>query len=586
MEEISTEVLVIGAGAAGARAALEANKAGAKTLLITKGTFGKAGTSTFVVAESAGFGASGFYDPEDSPEKHYQDIKKAGLGMCNRELARIIAIEAPRHLMFLDSIGVPIQRENGNFLAICSCFSTYPRSIRIKGHGKPIVESLKKLIYKQNIKILENTIAITPFLEDNSRIVGALVSSDGEKFIYVKAKAIILATGGVGQLFEKNLNTSDITGDGYVFGLKAGARLINMEFMQSGFGIIAPKKNVILQSWLWGLKPKIFSLKGDKFMEDCIPKENSLEKIMDMKSRHYPFSTRDCSKYMEIGVQSFINDCQDNVENNSVWMSLSGLDKYVESLPKGHNLKKMYGISKDFLESAGVKIHEKFQIACFAHAMNGGLVIDQFGRTDIEGLYAVGEVAGGPHGADRLGGNMFPTTQIFGERAGLHAAMYTKYTKDHNVKHTKIMKKAERVVKSLISGSNKELSIHDLRYKLQDLASRSLLIVREKKQLEFFIEKIEEMEESLADIISNDITSKVELMNLQLIGKSIAMAALLREESRGSHYRKDYPELVLDWNKKNIVIFLNSKEEIECKIVLNNTHLQNKNNIILRKEVN
>jgi len=567
MEEISTEVLVIGAGAAGARAALEANKAGAKTLLITKGTFGKAGTSNFVVAESAGFGASGFYDPEDNPEKHYQDIKKAGLGMCNSELARIIAIEAPRHLMFLDSIGVPIQKEKNNFLSIRSCFSTYSRSIKIKGHGKPIVASLKKIIHKQNIKILENTIAIAPFLEDSSRIVGALVLSDGEKFIYIKAKSIILATGGAGQLFEKNLNPPDITGDGYVFGLKAGARLINMEFMQSGFGIITPKKNVILQSWLWGLKPRIIFSKNDKFLEDYIPKGHSLEKIMDIKSMHYPFSARDCSKYMEIGVQSFINDCQDNDENNSVWMSLSGLDKYVESLPTGNNLKKMYGASKDFLESARVNIHEKFQIACFAQAMNGGLVVDQFGRTDIEGLYAVGEVAGGPHGADRLGGNMYPATQIFGERAGLHAAMYIK---DHNLKHAKNIKKAEEIVKNLINGSNKDLNIQDLRYKIQKLASRSLLIVREKKQLEFFIEKIEEMEKSLTNVTSNDIASKVELMNLQLIGKSIARVALLREESRGSHYRKDYPELVSDWNKKNIVIFLNSKEEIECKAISNN----------------
>ena len=146
MEVVHTDVLVVGGGAAGARAALETNRAGADTLLVTKGKFGKAGTSTFQVSDAAGFGASGFVDPKDSIEVHYNDIMDAAQGMCDPQMARIVATEAPVHLLFLESIGVPFQRHKESYLSTQSCFSSRTRSIKVKGHGRPIVACLKREI--------------------------------------------------------------------------------------------------------------------------------------------------------------------------------------------------------------------------------------------------------------------------------------------------------------------------------------------------------------------------------------------------------------------------------------------------------
>lgn len=566
MEILNTDILVIGGGAAGARAALEAKKAGEglRITLITKGTFGKTGTSVMNVSDTAGFGASGFVDSEDTPDQHYQDIMMAGLGMCDPNLSRIVAIESPKQLLFLANIGVPFLKEGSNYLATRSCFSSRPRSIKIKGHGKPIVLALKNQILKENIQVIENSMAIEPIIDMQGRCIGT-VMLNRSKFVEIRAKATILATGGAGQLFDMNFNPPDITGDGYAFGLKAGAEVVNMEFMQAGFGIMTNQKNIIFQYWLWDLHPQIQSIDGENFMKKFIPKNQSIDEVMQAKSKHYPFSTRDSSKFMDIAVQSFINERRDRNLDDTVWIYMHHSEKFVKNLPNEHNLKRMWQINKEFFRSAGVDIESKLRIACFAHAMNGGLVIDQFGRTSVEGLYAVGEVAGGPHGADRLGGNMFPAGQIFAERAALHASLYAR--KRNYVNNNQKIFKPEKIIDNLkISNNKKNIDIVKLRSRIQRMASRALLIVREEKQIKHFlfeVKKLENISESI-EITPKSIKSLIELRNLLLVGKVISNAALMRKESRGSHYRKDYPKINEEWNRK-IIVSLNNKKEVVCK---------------------
>lgn len=565
MEILNTDVLVIGGGSAGLRATLEAKKSRAKTLLVTKGILGKTGSSVMNVTETAGFSASGFVDIEDNFDHHFQDIMVAGLGMNDQNLSKIVAVEAPKQLLFLANLGVPFLKEGGNYLAARSCFSSRPRSIRIKGHGTPIVLVLKNQILKENIKVIENSMAIEPILDTQKKsCIGALILDGNDKFVAIKAKATILATGGAGQLFDMNFNPADVTGDGYIFGLKAGAELINMEFMQAGFGIMASKKNISFQYWLWNLRPKIMSIKGEEFIERFIPKNQSIDEIFDAKSRHYPFSTRDSSKFMEIAVQSFINEKRDSKIDETVWAKLNDPENLIISLPNEDNFKKMWQLTKEYFNSAGLDIKSKFRIACFAHAMNGGLFIDQFGKTSIEGLYAVGEVAGGPHGADRLGGNMFPTGQIFAERAALHASLYAQ----KNQNNTEEMSELEKTIDNFKIGSRKinNLEIANLRSKLQRIASRALLVIREEKQIKRFLSEVDNLENMTENIEAEPkfVKNLFELRNLILIGKVIANAALMREESRGSHYRKDFPKMSQRWNKK-IVISLRDKKEIICK---------------------
>jgi L-aspartate oxidase len=545
MEQITTDVLVIGAGAAGARAALEAARTGARTLLVTKGTVGTAGASAYGGSDTAGFGASGFVDPEDSPAIHLQDILEAGQGMADPALAAIVAAEAPRQLLALERLGVPFVRAGESYLATRSCFSSRPRSIKVKGHGRPIVECLRRhLLALPNVQVLEQTTATDPILDDSGRCVGALAWRGPAGPIPLLAGATILATGGAGRLFEGSLNPPDVTGDGYAFGLRAGAELVNLEFMQAGFGILAPRGSGIFQYWLWDLRPALHSRTGEPFLHRYLAPTPALEDLMAAKARHFPFSVNDISRCLEIAVQSFINDERDAGREGAVYMSISGVEERVRALPEDHNLRRMWVLSREFLIALGIDLESPFRIAPAAHAMNGGLVIDQFARTQVEGLYAVGEVAGGPHGADRLGGNMFPTGQVFGERAGLHAA-------DAARRHPAPPKTPCRTSawpRPISPGPEPAPEdLPALRGQLQRLASRALLIVREAAPLDRFLAAIQELESRLPAPTS---PAGAELAGLLLTGRAMATAALLREESRGGHYRVDFPETREAWTRR------------------------------------
>ena len=563
MEQIATDVLVIGAGAAGTRAALEAARAGAQTLLVTKGCIGMAGASAWGGADAAGFGASGFVDREDGPAIHERDILTAAQGMADPVLARIVAAEAPRQLLYLQGIGVPFVRAGGGYLATRSCFSSRVRSIKIKGHGRSIVECLRRqFLALSNIRILEHTTVSDPWLDGNGRCVGALALVRAEGPIAIEAGATVLATGGAGQLFEANLNPSDITGDGYAFGLRAGVELVNLEFMQAGFGVLAPRGPGIFQYWLWDLKPSLTADDGEPFLHRYLPAEHTLGELMAAKARHFPFSVSDVSCFMEIGVQSFINDERDGGREGRVWMRLSDIEERMKDLPHDHNLRRMWSLSQEFLLGLGLDLGSPFRVAPFAHAMNGGLVIDQWARTSVEGLYAVGEVAGGPHGADRLGGNMFPAGQVFGERAGLDAARYAREDRIRRVAGG-----IRAPGGSQMPQEEEKESIAALRQRLQRSASRALLVVRQADTLRRFLSEVEELEDRLQVRAQGEHPSveSIELRNLLLTGKAMATAALLREESRGGHYRKDFPTKQEGWNAR-IFLRLKSDGQIDHRI--------------------
>ena len=228
---INADVLVVGGGAAAARAALESAKQGAQTVLVTKGKFGLSGTSSYRVAEAAGFSASGIAHPEDNPDIHYNDILNAGLGPVRKSLARIVAEGAPSQVPVLEKLGVDFQRYEGNYLATKGCFASEFRSLKIYGHGEAIVRALKNELLKQEcIRIFEHSM-VTQLLVDNGVCKGAVALDSSGNILEIHAKCTILGAGGAGQLFEKSLNPPDVTGDGYALAYLAGAQMVNMEFM-------------------------------------------------------------------------------------------------------------------------------------------------------------------------------------------------------------------------------------------------------------------------------------------------------------------------------------------------------------------
>ena len=253
-----TEVLIVGSGGAGCRAALEAFHEGAQVTLITKGRFGKSGTTAFRVADTAGYNlADGEVDPEDNPEVHFEDILRAGKGMAYEELANVLATEALETGPYLESLGVHFEKElsSNRFIEVTGCFASRPRMHILKDHGKQIINALVQEIERSSIDIIERT-CIFELLVSEGVCTGALgVGPTGEIEVF-KAKTVVLGCGGAGQLFKYTLTPPDITGDGYGLGLRAGAELVNMEFMQVVLGTLRPTRNQF-NTYLWCARPPL-----------------------------------------------------------------------------------------------------------------------------------------------------------------------------------------------------------------------------------------------------------------------------------------------------------------------------------------
>lgn len=537
---INTDVLVIGGGSAASRATLESTKAGAKTTLVTKGAYGFSGTSCFHVAEAAGFSASGYDEPTDSPDQHLVDIMEAALGTCSEELAKIVAYEAPRQVPFLESLGLEFGRYKGGYLVTRGCFASKRRSIKLKGHGVPIVGVLKNEILRRgDVQIIEHCMATELIVEENT-CRGAFIHLNNGSICEIRAKSTILGTGGAGQLFSESLNPPDVTGDGYAMGYRAGAELVNMEFMQAGFGIAEPAKT-IFSLWLWNLSPRIFDEDGIEFLAEYIPEGLTLNDCISAKNGlngngHYPFSSRDSSKYLEIAVKKRSNS------GKAVYADLRHIkDITTDELEKiNPNAARMWPITKAWMIKKGADIdNEPVRIVCYAHAFNGGLLIDRNAETTIKHLYAVGEVSGGYHGADRLGGNMFSSGQVFGEIAGKNAAQNALVMNNDT--------SAPREEKSnTFTGEKGIESVVRIREKLQRLSTDELLIIRNRQGLQHYLKEIKCLTDELKKCSANTFEEEIyikETENLMITGYLMVSSALERNESRGSHYREDYSEL-------------------------------------------
>ncbi len=547
VENIKTEVLVIGGGGAAAKAALEAKKSGAEVIMVVKGIFGESGATVYEVAEQAGFNAvDGCGDPKDSLETHFNDIMFSSQGMADEKLARIMAEEAPTALKELEEIGVNFEKKNGKHYTRIGCFASEARTHVIKNHGIPIVRCLQKEINKTDIKVLSN-IMIVSLLVDDGFCFGAVGIDSKGNILCIIAKATILATGGAGQLYKYNLNPPDISGDGFVLGYNAGAELINMEYIQYGIATITPSYTLI-DKWIWSVYPDIYNKEGIRFLNLYLPKGITLQKSMEDKARHMPFSTCDSSMYIDIGIEKEILS-NHGTENKGIYLSLEEiLDERLESLP-------MWSFRYPWFLSRGIDLKNRpLEIGHFAHAFNGGIRINADAQSTVDSLYAIGEVAGGYCGADRLGGDMLAGCQIFGKRAGRSAAKRAKQIKFCDKKN--IIHKEVEVIKCMYEKRG-TVTPCELLGKLKNTMQANVLIIRTEESLNKAMIHIKEVDKEFETLMSakeQDIFRCFELKNMITLAGIITFSAIQRKESRGSHYREDYPEKLAKYDKPIVVI--------------------------------
>lgn len=535
-EILTTDVLVIGGGMAGCRAAIAAADYGGSVVLATKMPLNNGGASTFPVAEMAGYNA-GDPDIPGDVEKHYEDIVNAGQGMANPILAQILAENAPGTIAELEKWGVVFEKEGDGYYIFKSCFATSPRTHVIRGHGEPIVKAMSGQIQlRSNINVVDYMTVLELDVRDG-RCCGAWAIKTDGTFVHISAGAVVIASGGATQVFTRNLNPKDVSGDGYALAYDAGAELINMEFMQSGIGFSHPIVNMF-NGYIWAAHPKLHNNVNEQFLGKYLPKGMTQEHVMDEHRRHFPFSSSDDSKYLEVGIQKEIR-AGGGSPNRGIYADLRHLtDDYIRSINDDCGLHHMWYIARDYMREKGVDLNSQIvEIAVFAHAINGGVNIDESASSTLPGLYAAGEAAGGPHGADRLGGNMMVTCQVFGKIAGENAAKWAAQNKAATYSN---MQPSEKIMQILHKRLNNEILIKEL----QEINQNNLLVCRSEESLSRVLQFTEDAAHELETAKTQDgvDTDNFRLYAMLLSSRLMAKAALQRKESRGSHFREDYPQ--------------------------------------------
>ena len=546
------------------RAAIEARRNGAQVTMVMKKEFGKSGTSAAKVAESAGYNvADGLVDPKDNPEEHFKDILAAAAGTCDERLARIVAEGAPETLREFERMGVPFHMDGDRYLEVVGCFATRPRMHIIPGHAEPIVAAQRREILGMDIPIYEHTV-ITSLLVQDGACSGAIGLTQQGGLIIFEAGATVLGTGGAGKLFLHNLNPPEITGDGYALGYRAGAQLVNMEFMQAGPSIVHPVHN-ILNTWLLALHPRLTNVNGEEFLDRYLPPNWSLRQSLEARSAHYPFSVYDGSQYFDIAVQKELTEGK-GTPHGGVFLDLSGCrPEDLPDTPRGRDVRRLFGITRDHIkEKFRVDIAEQpIEVAIIGHAINGGLRIEPTAESTLPCLYAGGETAGGPHGADRLGGNMNLTCQVFGKRAGRSAGERARERGIPPVSSALTAAEAERLAK--LQAQRGSLGPGQLKRWIQECMWRHLLVVRSDASIHACLVEVDGLRGRMAEINVDgpaQLAGLLEVDNLLTVAEIMARAALMRTESRGSHYREDYPHRDdAHWEKSILTRYANGGME-------------------------
>lgn len=539
--EVSTDVLIVGSGGAALRAALEAHSNGVEVLIVIKGEFRKSGATSHGVAEVGAFNVpDGAGDPADNPDVFLDDILHAAQGMADPRLSAILANEAGDALRYLEQYGVKFEREDDRYLVFRACFSSKPRSHVIHDHFKPIVKVLGSEASRRGIQVMDRLMIVDLIVHDGECIGAYALDADGNTVV-IRAKSTILTTGGASQLFATNLYPPDITGDGYAMAYRAGAHLVNMEFMQAGVSVVTPFVN-LFGNYLWDGRPNLTDRDGRPFLVDYLPHGLSLGDVIEEKGRHFPFSASDISRHVEISIQKALNDGR-GTRYGGVYLDFAGCDLEPILADKRRSIARMWPLTHQWYMARGVDLYrDKVQIACSAHAINGGVYIDENAQSNLKGLFAAGEVAAGPHGADRLGGNMAVTCQVFGRRAGRAAAERAKGTARHAASRI-VDVRAMPAVRFRHGGRH---ALDTLKLTLQQSANRHLLIVRDEAGLLAFRRICGELHERLLEDTEIGTPEQLlranELANLLEVGELMASAALARRESRGGHYREDFPQ--------------------------------------------
>jgi succinate dehydrogenase / fumarate reductase flavoprotein subunit len=539
------DVIVIGAGGAGLRAAIETSAAGARTALISKTLLGKAHT---VMAEGGVAASLGNVDADDTWQVHFQDTLFGGKYLNNWRMAELHAKEASDRVRELERWGGVFDRTpDGRMSQRAFGGHTYRRLVHIGDRtGRELIRTLQDKAVHQSVDVFMEC-TITRLLKDGDRVCGAFGYRRATgAFIVFKARAVVLATGGTGRCYRITSNSWECTGDGHALGYAAGADLVDMEFVQfHPTGMVWPPgvAGLLVTEAVRGEGGVLRNTNGERFME------------------------RYDAKRMELSTRDVVARAIYTEVKEGRGTSRGGVLLDVSHLPAATVKKKLPGMYDQFLELAGVDItREPMQVGPTCHYAMGGIVVDaETGASTVPGLFAAGECSGGVNGANRLGGNSLSDLLVFGKRAGEGSARYGNDAPAPLADPEQIAEAADEMT-VFLSGPDTETrpgteDPYALEAELQATMQELVGIFRDEAGLVKAISALEQIEERATRVRApGDRTYNPawnlcrDLGSLLTCSEAVTRAALLRKESRGAHSRLDFPDYDEFWAEHNIVI--------------------------------
>ncbi|HEY0616147.1 MAG TPA: fumarate reductase/succinate dehydrogenase flavoprotein subunit [Kribbella sp.] len=584
LERHTYDVVVIGAGGAGLRAAIEAREQGKRTAIVCKSLFGKAHT---VMAEGGCAAAMGNANSNDNWQVHYVDTMRGGKFLNNWRMAELHAQEAPDRVWELETYGALFDRTpDGRISQRNFGGHTYPRLAHVGDRtGLELIRTLQQKIvslqqedfeatgdYEANLKVYAECTVTELLLDDTAGDTAAISGAFGYwresgRFIVFEAPAVILATGGVGKSFKVTSNSWEYTGDGHALAMRAGATLINMEFIQfHPTGMVWPPsvKGILVTESVRGDGGVLKNSEGKRFMFEYVPdvfraqyaeteeEADGWYKDPDNNRRPPELLPRD---EVARAINSEVKAGR-GTPHGGVFLDVSS------RLPAEEIQRRLPSMYHQFKELADVDITaEPMEVGPTCHYVMGGVEVDpDTAQSVVPGLYAAGEVAGGMHGSNRLGGNSLSDLLVFGRRAGMAAATYVDRlgSERPKISEADVDSAAEEALAPFeLEGGENPYSIHqDLQQSMNDLVG----IIRRAEEMEQALSRLADLRGRIAKVTVEGHRQfnpgwhlALDLRNMLTVSECIAKAALLREESRGGHTRDDFPGMNPEWRKLLLV---------------------------------
>ncbi len=565
------DVLVIGAGGAGLRAAIESAHSGASVGLICKSLLGKAHT---VMAEGGIAAALANVDDRDNWKVHFADTMRGGQYVNNWRMAELHAREAPERVRELEAWGAVFDRtKDGRILQRNFGGHKYPRLAHVGDRtGLEMIRTLQDHGIHQGIDV-HMEVCVLALLKDGARVSGAFAyDRERGRFRIFRAKAIILATGGIGKAYKITSNSWDCTGDGHALAYHAGAELIDMEYLQfHPTGMVWPPsvRGMLVTEGVRGEGGILTNNDGQRFMFDFIP-ENYKAQTADNEEEgwRYTQGDKEARRPPELLTRDHVARCivreikeGRGTPHGGVYLDISWIKK---RLPKAeeHIKRKLPSMYHQFKQLGDVDItREPMEVGPTTHYIMGGVRVDADTQmSSVPGLFAAGECAAGINGANRLGGNSLSDLLVFGKRAGEFAAKFAREQSLGGVDEAVVKKLADEALQPFANGDKD--NPYTVQRDLQEMMQHNVGIVREESEMQSALEHLKVLWERTKEVgvtghrdFNPGWHTALDLKNLLTVSEAITRAALERKESRGAQFREDYPEKSAEFGKVNTIVW-------------------------------